>query len=575
MLEHTVNTNNRIKVNYIDPLNSGWEELRGHYLNRIAKFWTLELKTGAQIIAESGGQITREDVINLAKMNAGKFNNPVFPVNMAPNGNYGYVNSDGPIGFLYYFESWKFPVLKAVWEDWEVMKYREIVDANTNARLEYSPVDYNYKDQSNGIPYKENGTDKKQRIINSNIHYYRQCTWVIGTDCVYDNGPVKFCPRDPRDVRFALCPIKIYRANGAPYSQRIKSLAAISQNAWNALQNEIAKAKPHGVAIDVKTMDNITSLDGVKKVTRKHILELYNQDGTILYSSAPATDAEGRVVAREPIKPIDNVDIAAFQRWIDIINFCSQRMQQEGGIYDFQGKPTEDLSVFQSKLAAKASNEALAQAIDAIAKIVEECAIDTCAKLQLMVQNGVYEQYLSAIGASILRPVPIDKEITQFTYAIRTEAKLTAAQRTELKQVIAQAYQAATNPQQGSPYLADLLMINDMIDNDVNIKIISLVAAYLQKKNLQQMQEQQQQTAQANAQSQAQVLQQQTQQKLQMEQQLSQMRMAENDHETENQLKVIAAQSQNRTQNQIDVASHKSALKQNEMVTEKQLETVE
>ena len=125
--------------------------------------------------------------------------------------------------------------------------------------------------------------------------------------------------------------------------------------------------------------------------------------------------------------------------------------------------------------------------------------------------------------------------------------------------------------QQGSPYLADLMLLNTWIDGDVNPKIICLMASYLQKKNMQAMGEQQAASIQATAQAQKESAAQAAQLELMKEQQLSAIRMAENDHITQNQMKLLQLQSQLKTENQLIANQNKSEHKINEKVVEKTL----
>lgn len=553
-----------------NPLNSGFEEFEGPLNKRMSKFWTIRLKTGGQIIAESGNTLTDADLIKLAQNSAGKFGNPTFPSNWSQMGQYGYMNPDTPNGLLYYFESWKFPVLEAWWEDWYIQNYRRIKVTSTGETVAYGPVDYEYQDKNGGKPYmdKYNGSDieKQIQIEPAYVHNFRQCKWVIGSEIVYMNGPVPFNPRDPRDISYALSPVIMYRSTLSPYAQLIKPHGKMIQNAFNGIQMEMSKMTPYAYNYNIAAIDKITSIDGMA-VKRMHVIQMHRREGSIIWSSKGAVNADGS--PREgaiPITPNPPYDMSHLERWLKIIDFEEAMMEKAGGgPVNTLAEPAKDLSVFQSKLAVKQSNESMGQAMDAMEKIYTECAIATVGRLQLLVKKGYYRQYISGIGMSLLRPLSIDENIIgEFGYKI--EAKLTAQGKGELKQIIAQAFGQASTPVQGSPYLADLLLLNNWIDGDVNTKIICLMASYLQKKNMAAMTQQAQEQAQANAQQQVMSNQQATQAKLALEQELSKMRMAEDDHATDNQIRLLQVQAQLHTQGALITNEQKATHKQAEIV---------
>lgn len=567
-----VDTRGKIRKRVANPLNSGWEEFEGPICKRISKFWTITLKTGAQIIAESGGTLTKEDVVRLAQYSQGRFSNPAFPTSMGATGPYGYINKDNPNGLIYFFESWKFPVLEAWWEDWYIQDYRRIKEVESGKTVAFTPMPYGYEDSNGGGEYRNTvngkpGPLKKNLKEQTFIHQYRQCKWVIGTDAVYMNGPVPFSPRDPRDVCFALSPITLYRASQLPYTQRIKPIGKMMQNAWNSLQNEMAVTVPHGYAYNMRAIDKITEIDGMK-VKRMHIIEMHRRDGSILWSSAGATvNADGTPNnAGLPITPNPPFNMVEFEKWTYIINWCQAKMQTEGGFVDMQNKPAQDLSVFQSKLMMKSSNESMGQVMDGMTKIYEEAAISTVGQLQLLVKKGYYKQYVSGIGMSLLKPLSIDENIVG-EYALRIEAKLTGDKKQELKAIIAQAFSIASNPAQGSPYLADLMLLNSWIDGDVNPKIICLMASYLQKKNMEAMTQQATVASQENAKANMAAAQQAAQLQLQQAQQLSALKMQENDHETQNAMKLLQYEIQLKTQGSLVTGDQKAQHKLNEIVT--------
>lgn len=576
MLDVRTDSNNKIRVNYVDPVNSGWEDFRGHKVNQVARFWNIDVKTGAQIVAETGGQLDEKELIAMATMAQGKFGNPMLPSNSTSNGTYGYINSDSPYN-MWFFDNWKFPVLRVTWEDWDVYKYRRIQRTGDNATESYAPVKFDYKDKNKGEPYIDtlpDGTqvEKKITVEKSHLHNYRHCTWIIGTEVCYDWGAVPNCPRNPHDVRYALSPIKIYRATGAPLAQRLRPIAEIMQNAWYKFQNEIARTRPSGVRINVRMLDNIATLEG-KKINRYQVLELFNEEGTLLYSDRGGRDDMGNTQGSVPIEKIDNVDINALQRWVNVINECSYRMQMESGLNEFAISATQnpEQSATAVKAGITAANKSIQQYSDAILIAGEQVAIDITGKLQQLIKNGLAGGYISSVGDSILKDGFIDDNVTIFTYGIRVNAKPTRQQRDELKGEIRKAFAGLGTPTEGSPYLPDLLYLENLIDSGVNMKIVSLYASYLHKKNMKAIQDSEMQKIQANAQSQQQIAMSASQMQIETEKALSQLRIQEYNAKIMADIQLAKVQSQLKTENQILTNENKSTHKINEKVVEKQL----
>lgn len=567
-------TLNRIRADYVDPINSGWEDFRGHFVKQPCRFWTMTVKTGAQIISESGGQLTREDVLLIARMYSGKFGNPMIPTNMTSSTTYGYVNTDSPANGFYY-DSWKFPVIEAWWEDWDIYKYRSIARTSDGVQESFSPVDFEYRPKAEiYIDKRKDGTEveKKVTVKESHMHVVRQCKWVVGTEACYQYGKTPNCPRNPYDIRFPLFPIKIYRATNAPITQRLKPLAKQAQNAWYKFQNEIAKAKPHGVKINVTALDNISTLDG-KKIKRYHLLELYNEEGTILYADRGAMDDMGNTIRKDPIEPIANVDMAAFQRWIDVINFCSFRMQQESGLNQFTdaSTPNANIPVASAKAAIKSTSNAMQQYVDGLSKISEEIAIDAIGKFQVLVRKGLAKGYISSVGGGLSKTVPINDNITNFTFGIKIQAKPTQQQREELKAEIRKAFAGIGTPTEGSPYLADLLSLEQEIDSGTNLKVCAIIANNLHQKNLRQQQLMQQENMKIQGQINDTNAQKAMQFKIQEAMEMSKITMNETKFATDEAIRLETAKSQLKTQNQLIANQDKSSHKTNELIVKTQL----
>lgn len=565
MIDTDVDTSGRIKATYIDPLNSGFESFRGHYNKNLSRFWYLTTASVAQVLADSSGQINRAQAEVIAKKYQNLFGNPSWNTANATTG-MRYINTDG----AYFYDTWKVPVLKGVWEDTNCYKYVNGKPVPFSSQPDVTESEFqSAKQEGNGAyqsfnSYTEYATDYSQKIEETYIHTYYRTTWIVDTDIVYNYGVVPYLSRNPFDLKKALCPIKIYRVSDQSMCERLKPLAKQIINYWDKFQAEAAAAIPSGYKINVKAIDNISLGDG-KKLSRKHVIEIFEEKGRMIYSDEGVYSESGQALRKDPVEWLNNVDINALKRWIDAIEFVQRQMYTVSGLNEYANanQPNPSGTATGAKIAAQGAQKALQQMVDGLTRLSEKIAIDVSCKLKMMVEAGDYEiKYASTIGSGYSIPA-ITKSILPYTMGIKVTAKPLDDERQEMKQVLGQSLNSTGDVTKGGIMPEQWFALSRMID-DGNLKEAEVMAAYFTKVNFRRMQEMAAANSQASAQNSQASAQQAADSKLQLEQALSQMRMQENDHETGNAIKLATVTAGAHGQVQQNNLQLKSELKKDE-----------
>lgn len=561
--------NGRLRYKYVDTINCGVEDFRGHVLTQPSKIWYTEVVTVQEILLDAqncGKPFTEEEARSLAKRYENKYNNPSWSA--AEGVARQYVNTDTSLGFFWY--QWKVPVMKTYWEELDVYKTVSVTRAGKVVKMPTSFDDQSktyYDNSKAGRPPVE----RKREVNEVYIHNYYQSKWIPGTDFLWDYGPVPFQSRDPYDIKRALCPLKYYRVSPQPMMERIKGLLKKEYMAWLKLDQEVANAKPFGWKINTAALETI-SLGQNKSFTVEMAIEVFNQTGNLVYRDEALADAYGKTKGKDPLLPIEQKGVLdAMQRWIALINFYKMRIVDITGINEFMDatNPNANTPATVAKAAIQGSKNSMSQLTGAIRNMQEKLALDTSARLQLIVKKfGEYSGYVDAEGAGLGKAVSVGNEVLGYTYGIKVEAMPDEEDKKAMKDAIYQAFASMASPEQGGLWVDSVLQFNEMIDGGTPMKIVRLLMQAKQREALDILQQQKLQAQQQAAQQQMQMAQQQQQGAYQQEQAMSQLRMQEAEHMTGEINKRNASLINDKTIGKVVTDSHKSGLKVSEQALE-------
>lgn len=550
----------RVKAKYVDPVNCGVEDYRGHYLQRPSRIWYMELKTVQEILIDSNGQFTIQEAEQLAQMFENKFGNPVW--NAAYQGWQTYVNTDST--YAYFFYNWKVPVMKLYWEE---LDYNKMATVDKYGKQFTSPAGFNdqsqtYYDHSKpGRPPME----RAKTVEEYAVHNYYTAKWIVNTDFIYDYGKVPFQARDPYDIRFALCPMKYYRIADQPMAERVKAFCKKIYMTWQKIDNEVANKIPSGYKINVRALENI-SLGQGQTFTVKHSIELVNETGRMVYADEALADEMGRTSRKDPIEVFDTSTpfLRAIDAWIKLIQFYEDRIMKVTGINEFvdSTNPNPETPATAAKLAAQGAKHSFSQMASALLTIGEKMAIDFSERIRLIVsEQGEYSGYADAMGTGMIELAKITPEVVPHRFGIRIQAKPTGQERDMMKQQIWQSFSSVATPESGGLWVSAAIRFQQMVDAGVNMKLIRIIMEAEQRKALAMVQQNKQAAIQQQGEQNIQANQIAQKTELDVYGQKKQIDLQYEQQMTMEIIKREQAGNDNKTQNKIVADTHKSGLK--------------
>lgn len=560
----------RLKYKYVDPVNCGVEDFRGHSLTRPTRIWYIELMSVYDLLVDSKGQFSIAQCEQIAKQYENRFGNPIWQ-----NGYEGwqtYVNTDSTYNYFWY--NYKIPVMKLYWEELDYYKNATVTKYGKDITM---PADFNAKSEV----YKNTGTvgrppvETKKEVSEYCVHKYYQTKWVVNTDYVYDNGPVPFQARDPFDIRFALCPLKYYRIGIQPMAERVKTFAKKIYMTWQKIDNEVANKIPSGYKINVRALENI-SLGQGEAFTVKHSIELVNETGRLVYADEALADDFGRTVKKDPIEVFDTSTpfLRAIDAWIKLIQFYEDRIMKVTGLNEFSdaSSPNPNTPASVAKLAAQGTKHSLSQLAAGLLSIGEKLAVDASERIRLIVkEHGEYSGYAESLGDGMTTYAKVTDAVVPHKFGIKIQAKPTAQEREALNQAIFQAFSSMSSPEQGGLWLSSVLKYQSMNNAGVNMKLIRLMMDAEQRKMIKLLNDQKMQAIQAQGEVNSKSQQEAVQGEIMKETELAKVRVFEYQQKINEDIRLAQAQSQLKTENQIITNENKSSHKINEEVVKKTL----
>jgi len=492
----------RLKVIYCDMANMGVEDFRGHYLKRPSCIYYITLKTVQEVFVESNGQFTIAEMEQIARQFENKFGNPMW--NNSYTGWQTYINTD--VVNSYFFFTWKIPVMKYYKEELDSYKTQTFEKAGRKIMTPtgFSDETEQYLEHSKaGVP----PSMKERKVDEIQVHRYYQGKWILNTEYIYDYGRVPFQARDPFDTRFALCPLKLYRISPQSLADRIKPFVKKIYMTWIKIDNEVARARPHGVKINIKALENI-SLGQGKTFTVKHAIEMFNETGDLIYSDEAVGDEYGRTIKKDPVAPIGvNGFVEAITGWMQLINFYNSRIVALTGINEFMdaSSPNPNTPATVAQLAAQGTKHSMSQLASALLDIGEKIATDVSERIRLIVaEQGEYTGYADTMGIGNLSAATVTDSVVPHRFAIKVQAKPTAAEREQMNAAIMQSFASMASPEQGGLFVGAALKYQEMVNAGVNMKLVRIMMEAEQKKALAAIQAQKMEAIKAQTEANAQ-----------------------------------------------------------------------
>jgi hypothetical protein len=232
---------------------------------------------------------------------------------------------------------------------------------------------------------------------------------ILGTDILFNYGKCENMVRPggllhrtlPQYIMYALDPYQ-GRLNSPVGSVRL--YIEQMQQVHVKIQQVIAQARPNGIAVDVHGLSEVTMGKGDETLDPLELLKIYNQTGTVFYSSV--NDDGSMNYNREIIRELGNGVIKGLPELINSYNHLLELVRSTLGVP--QGVdatlPDERTLVGVQKLAAASSNTATRHILDASLSITQRLCTALGLRMKTIFKNPqLKEAYINAVGKNDMK----------------------------------------------------------------------------------------------------------------------------------------------------------------------------
>ena len=364
---------------------------------------------------------------------------------------------------------------------------------------------------------------RKNKYVRSSYKTVYKISWIVDSEYCYDYG---LCS-DMKRVKSNLMDTDLSYHIFAPDFHNMKPLGIMEQLipiadqiqiSWYRLQNTINQARPKGIMIELGALEDIPLGAGGQQMKPMDVIDLFNKTGTLVYRK---NDIGGKATNYKPIEELENGLGRDAMTYYQVIQNNIEMIRQITGLNEFTDGSTPDARALTTtaKMAAQATNNALAHIEQGERYLLENLASSVIIRLQDSVKKNPIEGYVRSLGKKSMEFFKMSPSVGRHEFGVKIEDRPTEEQKQRLMQIL------QGSVAQGQVDFEDAVYIEQI----TNLKQAQQVLAYRMKKKReeaqanaekqQQMNGQiQQQSAQAAEQSKQQTLQMEMEMKMKMEQ---------------------------------------------------------
>lgn len=448
-----------IRVERVDPVDvitpySKYDDFRNIPYIAIIKSYTI----GELAVMKN---FTPEQLYEIAKINAGKNSNPVWNWGVSYEGYYR--SNDDTLSAPYY----NFNI--------QVLEYYFLAIDKTVTE---------YKVQRRRKKFKkikaDDQRDPEAEQIEKDIQNLYQGKWIINTDFVIKHERAYNIPREKINGSYspkATLPIKMIAPGIYDMKNKSDVLRMIPhEDAINlaslSLQTTVIKAKPPGVAVDVRgLMDAAKALGNSTKPM--DVLKIYEQTGNLIFSSITE---ENDVINNRVITELRGGVSDAFRSFIELWQFHKQQIFEVVGINPNMDPSSADpdVGLGVQDNAIQATNDSLRPLFNAHLRLVDIVAKE----ISLMVQDCLEydnEAFISAIGAHSTKILEMGKKVAMAQIGIKIELLPDDKEKQSIEQLLGLGIESQTL------FASDAFRIRNVMKQ--NPKLAEQLLVFLEAKN--------------------------------------------------------------------------------------------
>lgn len=308
--------------------------------------------------------------------------------------------------YTYAYDHEKVTVLDCMWYSTDTEVYVEYQNESGNRRIKKENFDYvpyrGDKNVNNGKgmsdeEYNEFNKGKKQ-IHRREVRNVYQCSWVVGSEYVYNEGLLPNMLRSSSNPQETVMPVVLVSTDFMSTMGIIEQPLDQVQLNYLQYQSHVSASKPPGIAIEKRALARVgKGGQGGKKWDPREDLIMYAETGNFVYDGY---DEHDQPLVQKPFESLTNglsegagAHFALILQWIDLIrNMLGLNVMTEGQT------PPERLGKSVAELSFGASDNALSHLVDAYKSVYERTARNLFYLLQNNVQRMNPEQISESLG---------------------------------------------------------------------------------------------------------------------------------------------------------------------------------
>jgi len=411
----------------------------------------------------------------LAKLFHGKLNNPT--------GNWEKISELDPATQTYKgLNGFKVPVFEAEWMDFNSEK--KLYYRNRHGRDLI--IDLGYDGEVRPISEESKRLGARQEVKKVGVRQPYQCTWVIGTEYVYDFGVVNMAARE--SLNKPALTFHVEQLLQPPLIENLKPILDEITQLYLRYQNSLAMMVERGYAINTTMIGNV-NLGGATLPTAE-VINMWQQTGRLLYSYG----GEGLYTggAALPVTPIDGGLGTRVDETIKSLEFAFKKIELFTGI-NLAGlgiTPEPNVPTSSTKEALQATMNVLKPILDATYEIKQSAGESMMRRIQIGIRNSekIRETYRGVISPTEIDALK-EMEKNSVQYGMTLKAKPDSMMKAQFSKWLDAAVQDTRDGNTGL-FTSDAMYFTSRLEAGEDIQDLIKQMRYTIKKNREEAQQQ-------------------------------------------------------------------------------------
>jgi hypothetical protein len=322
--------------------------------------------------------------------------------------------------YAYAYDHEKVKIFQCYWFSTDTFTYMEHQNGSGNRRMKKEAFNYTPfkgdmsvnegKGMSDDQFHEYSGGTKT--IFRNEIRNVYRCTWVMGTDYVYDYGLMTNMQRAANAIADTKLPVAMYTTDGMSSIGNIETLLDQFQLNWLQFQAHTASSKPPGIAIEKNALVRAAMGPGQsgKKVDWKKLLQMYAESGNIVYDGL---DPNGNPYPQHPFVELKNGLSEGAVKHLDIMITMLDFIRTVLGINALtEGEaPAPRIGKAVAEMSFGATQDALAYLNKGYKSLYEQTCKLILGLIPDTVEKGQLPGMQEALGMETMRFLDLNKDL--------------------------------------------------------------------------------------------------------------------------------------------------------------------